>query len=196
MAATAHARAVDGSIRHRKIGSLAEALRSAGHPAEEHSPRSETLSEEEDYDENVRPQLTQATRLGEQGVKTEVNDSAKSVIARTITRNDSGIHIPSEDGKSLQRVLQQSSQRMKEKNKHQHSRKFRDLVFTHKLSAFDPNNQEAANSPFHGFYNLFWIAVALFVCKISANNWRTYGDILGPSDILKTMFSRDGKLGT
>jgi sterol O-acyltransferase len=85
---------------------------------------------------------------------------------------------------------------MKEKNKHQHSRKFRDLVFTHKLSAFDPNNQEAANSPFHGFYNLFWIAVALFVCKISANNWRTYGDILGPSDILKTMFSRDGKLGT
>lgn len=191
MAATGHARVADRTIRQRKIGSLAVALRSAGHPTDEHSPQSETPSEE-DYDENVRPQLTDTTRIDEQD-KTEENDSAKLAPARTITRNDSGIHIPPEDGISLQHVLQQSSRRMKEKSKHQHSRKFRDLVFTHKLSAFDPNNQEAANSPFHGFYNLFWLAVALFVCKISANNWRTYGNLLGPSDILKTMFSRDGK---
>lgn len=68
------------------------------------------------------------------------------------------------------------------------------LVFTRQFSAFDPQNVAAANSPFHGFYVLFWLAVALFVFKICADNWRQHGTPLGSSDIMKTMFRRDGEL--
>ncbi|KAK3384160.1 MBOAT family protein [Lasiosphaeria ovina] len=69
--------------------------------------------------------------------------------------------------------------------------KFSDLVFTRTFSAFDRQNQDAANSPFHGFYTLFWIAVFFFVVKIGADNWRTYGSWLGTNEIMQTMFRRD-----
>ncbi len=179
----------ESNVRYRKAGSLAEALHAAGELTEEQSTHSETPSEE-DYDENVRQRLTESKQKAHQRNATDDAETA----AITIIRNDSGIHISGEEEKDIQDALQRSSQRLKDKAKHHNSRQFRDLVFSHQLSAFDPNNHEAANSPFHGFYNLFWLAVALFVCKISANNWRTYGNPLGPSDIMKTMFSRDGMI--
>lgn len=69
--------------------------------------------------------------------------------------------------------------------------KFSDLVFTRKFSAFDRQNQDAANSPFHGFYTLFWMAVFFFVVKIGAENWRKHGSPLGTNEIMKNMFRRD-----
>ena len=66
-------------------------------------------------------------------------------------------------------------------------------MFTHQFSAFDRQNSDAANSPFHGFFTLFWLGVGLFVAKISAENWRMYGSPLGSNEIMKTMFSRDGR---
>lgn len=69
--------------------------------------------------------------------------------------------------------------------------KFADLVFTRKFSAFDRQNQDAANSPFHGFFTLFWMAVFFFVVKIGADNWKSYGSPLGTNEIMRTMFRRD-----
>ncbi|PKS07453.1 hypothetical protein jhhlp_006057 [Lomentospora prolificans] len=69
--------------------------------------------------------------------------------------------------------------------------KFRDLVFTRNFSAFDPQNEAAANSPFYGFYTLFWLAVSLFILKTAAKNWRMYGNPLGTNEIMRSMFSRD-----
>jgi sterol O-acyltransferase len=69
--------------------------------------------------------------------------------------------------------------------------KFSDLVFTRKFSAFDRQNEQAANSPFHGFFTLFWIAVTLFVVKIGANNWTASGSVLGNNEIMRVMFRRD-----
>lgn len=186
----AEAPVTDGGLRNRKVGALAEALRATRGSAREHSPQSETPSEE-DYDENVRPRLTGGKRPG-RGRRTQERYAGRPTANSTISRNDSGIYIPTDEGESMKSTTQKSSQRVKAESNHRQRRKFRDLVFSHQLSAFDPNNQEAANSPFHGFYNLFWLAVALFVCKISANNWRTHGNPLGPNDIMRTMFSRDG----
>lgn len=52
-------------------------------------------------------------------------------------------------------------------------------------------NEVAATSPFHGFFTLFWIAVAIFMIKIGAENWRKTGSPLGTNDIMKYMFKRD-----
>ena len=70
--------------------------------------------------------------------------------------------------------------------------KFSDLVFTQQFSAFDRQNESAANSPFHGFFTLFWLAVAIFVVKIAAENWKKTGSVLGTNEIMKLMFRRDG----
>jgi hypothetical protein len=68
------------------------------------------------------------------------------------------------------------------------------MVFTRQFSAFDRQNEATANSPFHGFYVLFWIAVALLIVKMGAENWRKTGSPLGTNEIMKYMFRRDGKL--
>ena len=65
--------------------------------------------------------------------------------------------------------------------------RFSDLVFTCQFSAFDRQNKNAANSPFHGFFTLFWMGVALFVFKIAAENWWHTGNVLGTNEIMKGM---------
>ncbi|KAK3395267.1 MBOAT family protein [Podospora didyma] len=69
--------------------------------------------------------------------------------------------------------------------------KFSDLVFTRTFSAFDRQNHAAANSPFHGFFTLFWMSVFFFVLKIGADNWKQYGSPLGNNEIMEAMFRRD-----
>ncbi|KAL2178305.1 MBOAT, membrane-bound O-acyltransferase family-domain-containing protein [Thermothelomyces heterothallicus CBS 202.75] len=66
--------------------------------------------------------------------------------------------------------------------------KFTAPVFTRAFTAFDRQNPNAANSPFHGFFTLFWMAVFLFVVKIAATNWRAHGSPLGTNEIMRTMF--------
>ncbi|KAK3316737.1 MBOAT family protein [Apodospora peruviana] len=69
--------------------------------------------------------------------------------------------------------------------------KFADLVFSRTFSAFDRQNTAAANSPFHGFFTLFWMAVFFFILKIAADNWKKTGSPLGTNEIMKSMFRRD-----
>lgn len=52
-------------------------------------------------------------------------------------------------------------------------------------------NEAAATSPFHGFFTLFWLAVAIFMLKIGADNWKNTGSPLGTNDIMRNMFRRD-----
>ena len=51
------------------------------------------------------------------------------------------------------------------------------MIFTRQFSAFDRQNQEAANNTFHGFYTLFWIALVFLLVKMGAENWRKTGRI-------------------
>ncbi|KAI1763961.1 MBOAT family protein [Hypoxylon sp. FL1150] len=67
----------------------------------------------------------------------------------------------------------------------------RDMVFTKQFSCFDRQNQDAANSQFHGFYVLFWIGMTILILKMGAENWRKTGNPLGTNEIMKTMFRRD-----
>jgi len=67
----------------------------------------------------------------------------------------------------------------------------RDLVFTRQFTTFDRQNPAAAESPFHGFFTLFWLCMAGMLIKIAAQNWRTYGSPLGNAELLNMMFRKD-----
>ncbi len=67
----------------------------------------------------------------------------------------------------------------------------RDLIFTKQFTTFDRQNESAAQSPFHGFFTLFWISMALLLIRIAAWNYRTKGSIFGDAEILHLMVDRD-----
>src|SRR5271170_5213779 len=52
-------------------------------------------------------------------------------------------------------------------------------------------NTASADSPFHGFFTLFWLGIAIFMIQIAAKNWQAHGDILGTNEILGIMLHRD-----
>lgn len=65
------------------------------------------------------------------------------------------------------------------------------VVFTKKFTAFDRNNNIIADSPFHGFFTLGWIAFVVFVLQLATANWLKHGNILGTNEIMEMMFHRD-----
>ncbi|KAL9082850.1 MAG: hypothetical protein Q9159_006140 [Coniocarpon cinnabarinum] len=67
----------------------------------------------------------------------------------------------------------------------------RDLVFTRRFSTFDRLNPSNNESPFFGFFTLFWLGMALMLVQIAAKNYRTYGSVLGKNEAFQLMFSRD-----
>lgn len=182
----------DMKDHHIAPKSLGEALRAAGMSMYGSSTGSETPSEE-DYDVNVRPSLTEpgvVRRRISPTIETSSNSPAEQ--KRNVFRRDSGVYIIPDEDNAIQEFLQRSSERAKEPVSRRRPGVFADIVFTRQFSAFDRQNLSSVNSPFHGFFTLFWLGVALFVLKIFANNWRTYGNPLGTNDIMKTMFSREG----
>jgi sterol O-acyltransferase len=65
------------------------------------------------------------------------------------------------------------------------------LVFSRQFTAFDRQNVDSADSPFHGFFTLFWLGTAIYMIKLAAENWRQHGNILGSNEIMGLMFHRD-----
>jgi sterol O-acyltransferase len=90
----------------------------------------------------------------------------------------------------FQEVLQSGLRREAEKLNGR-SRKPRDLVFQQRFTTFDRQNASTAHSPFHGFFTLFWIAMALLLLRIAAGNYRTTGSVFGDAEILHLMVDRD-----
>jgi sterol O-acyltransferase len=70
-------------------------------------------------------------------------------------------------------------------------KRFQDLVFTRQFTTFDRQNPQASQSPFHGFFTLFWLAMALLLVKIAAQNWKNTGSVFGRAEILHLMVDRD-----
>lgn len=69
--------------------------------------------------------------------------------------------------------------------------RIRDLVFTRQFTTFDRQNPSASQSPFHGFFTLFWIAMALLLTRIAARNYKEQGSVFGGAEILHLMVDRD-----
>jgi sterol O-acyltransferase len=69
--------------------------------------------------------------------------------------------------------------------------RLRDLVFTRQFTTFDRQNPRGAQSPFHGFFTLFWLSMALLLFKIAAQNWKDQGSVFGRAEIIHLMVDRD-----
>ncbi|KAI7777174.1 hypothetical protein LA080_003906 [Diaporthe eres] len=191
---------------------LREALRLAG------SGRISTPSEsasEEDYDEesqkpvavlrlNGKREKEQATKLPASGSKLKLSEGASEAATPSDVSSENGtldditslrgakVYTIASDDKELREILRRGVQRAKEPESNgKRKGRFSDYVFTRKFSTFDRQNAAAANSPFHGFFTLFWIAVAFLLLKIGAENWKSTGSPLGTNDIMKSMFKRD-----
>ncbi|GJC85302.1 sterol O-acyltransferase 2 [Colletotrichum liriopes] len=187
--------------------SLRDALRTAAGGRTTSTTPSESPSEE-DYDD---PRLSAGgrkerapVRPGASPLKNSSNHDRKlsldgSTLSETSSVDESlrdgngrlKTYVLSPDDRELRDVIKRGLEREKDPKRPRRAGKFSDLVFTRQFSTFDRQNQQTANSPFYGFYTLFWLAVALFVVKIGASNWKATGNPLGTNEIMKIMFRRD-----
>jgi sterol O-acyltransferase len=144
-------------------------------------------------------------------------DDSRSQSTTAIPSDDSGSDTqprkePGKRRKSIQVVLQQSGKkgeytftakdpvfqellqsglRREAEKLNGKPKKPRDLVFQQQFTTFDRQNASASHSPFHGFFTLFWISMALLLLRIGAGNYRTKGSVFGDAEILHLMIDRD-----
>lgn len=161
----------------------------------------ESQSSVEDYDELTHTSTASRRRRRAPNVDKValevIKNSARSGIGRAASydaltgKQASPSQIRADDAE-LREILKRGMLRAKDvSGKNKTRAKFSDLVFTKKFSTFDGRNVEAANSPFHGFFTLFWMAMFFCIVKIGAENWRRFGSPLGTNEILQTMFRKD-----
>ncbi|KAF9882451.1 MBOAT family protein [Colletotrichum karsti] len=171
--------------------SLRDALHAASGGKTNSTTPSETTSEE-DYDfPKPSERRLHDRKLSLDGSTLSEASSIDESVNGASGQKDLKTYVLSADDRELRDVIRRGLEREKDPKRPRRPGKFSDLVFTRQFSTFDRQNQKAANSPFHGFYTLFWLAVALFVVKIGATNWRATGSPLGTNEIMKTMFRRD-----
>ncbi|KAH7410260.1 MBOAT, membrane-bound O-acyltransferase family-domain-containing protein [Phaeosphaeria sp. MPI-PUGE-AT-0046c] len=95
------------------------------------------------------------------------------------------------DDPDFREVMRSAMQREAEKRSGGKSKsRPRELLFTRQYTAFDRKNPKS-QSPFHGFFTLFWISMALLLMKIAAWNYKTQGSVFGRAEILHLMVDRD-----
>ena len=115
----------------------------------------------------------------------------KSISVRLEKTEQAGQYLLTADETELREILRESLENGVNIHKPKLRSKFRDLVFTRQFTTFDRQNPQSAQSPFHGFFTLFWLGVALMLLRLAANNWRVYGTIWGRMEIIRLMFHKD-----
>lgn len=88
-------------------------------------------------------------------------------------------------------IMRSGMQKEVEKLSGKSKTRLRDMVLTRQFTTFDRQNPSASQSPFHGFFTLFWIAMALLLARIAAWNYKTQGSVFGSAEILHLMVDRD-----
>jgi sterol O-acyltransferase len=91
----------------------------------------------------------------------------------------------------IREILRSGIEREASRSNRKGKNRMRDLVFTRQFTTFDRQNPRASSSPFHGFFTLFWLAMALLLVRIAAQNYRDLGSMFGRAEILHLMVDRD-----
>jgi len=116
----------------------------------------------------------------------------KSIQVRLEKTDRKGHYTLTADDPDIRDILRKGMEREKaSQDPSKRSRTIRDLVFTRQFTTFDRQNPLSAESPFHGFFTLFWLAMVLMFLKVSASNWREHGSIFGGNEVFKIMFGHD-----
>lgn len=112
----------------------------------------------------------------------------KSVQVNLERTSTKGRYVLTAADPEIRRILRHGLER---EQRPQSRVRFRDLVFTRQFSTFDRQNSLSYDSPFRGWFTLFWLCIALLLIRVAAKNWRTYGSVLGRNEIWNLMFERD-----
>ncbi|KAL1311520.1 hypothetical protein AAFC00_001642 [Neodothiora populina] len=116
----------------------------------------------------------------------------KSIQIKLEKTSKKGRYILTADDPDLREILRKGLEREEaSQDPSKRSRTIRDYVFTRQFTTFDRQNPLSSESPFHGFFTLFWLAMVLVFLRVSAYNWKQYGNPLGDQAIMKLMFSHD-----
>ncbi|KAI9668439.1 MAG: acyl-CoA/sterol acyltransferase [Alyxoria varia] len=175
--------------------------------ANDSTPESRTPDEEdiEDYDTQGPDEdaLVDATRAGKvaPGGSSEVSEDRtngqahhrsrrKSIPIRLEKTDKKGRYMLHADDAEMREILRQYLERQKSSAQGKRSG-LRDLVFTRRFTQFDRQNPSNTESPFYGFFTLFWLVMAGMLLRVAAYNYKIYGSILGSNEVLKLMFSHD-----
>ncbi|KAK0108382.1 acyl-CoA/sterol acyltransferase [Cadophora gregata] len=114
----------------------------------------------------------------------------KSIPVTLNKLNEKGRYILTADDDALREILRVGIEREKYPDR-KRRKKFSDLVFTRQFTAFDRQNSASADSPFHGFFTLFWLGTAIYCARLAAENWIKHGNFWGTNEIAGIMFHRD-----
>ncbi|OBW64554.1 MAG: Uncharacterized protein AUREO_053820 [Aureobasidium pullulans] len=116
----------------------------------------------------------------------------KSIQIRLEKTDRKGHYILTADDPDVRDILRKGMEREEaSQDPSKRARSLRDLVFTRQFTTFDRQNPLSADSPFHGFFTLFWLAMVLMFLKVSAYNWKEHGSIFGGNEVFKIMFGHD-----
>lgn len=124
-------------------------------------------------------------------VGTSKHDRRKSIPIKLQKTDRKGEYTLTADDPEISEILQRGAEREKREAKDKARMKFRDLIFTRQFTTFDRQNPASSESPFFGFFTLFWLSMVILFVQVSMHNWRIYGSILGSNQIMKMMFSHD-----
>ena len=115
-----------------------------------------------------------------------------SIQVKLAKTDKKGRFILTADDPEIKEILRKGIEREQAEAKGKKPRnRFRDLIFTRQFTTFDRQNPASADSPFFGFFTLFWLCMALIFFQVALRNWRDYGSIFGYNQVMKMMFSRD-----
>jgi sterol O-acyltransferase len=132
----------------------------------------------------------------------EMDDENNNLTTKNVSRRKSIQVVVQDTGKQskytvttddpdFKEVMRSGMQREAEKRSEGKSKsRPRELVFTRQFTTFDRQNPNS-QSPFHGFFTLFWISMALLLARIAAKNYKTQGSVFGDAEILHLMVDRD-----
>ncbi|EPE27827.1 MBOAT family protein [Glarea lozoyensis ATCC 20868] len=115
----------------------------------------------------------------------------KSIPITLDRLTEKGKYVLTADKTALREILKLSIEREEKSVSGKQKGKFSDMVFTHRFTTFDGRNPASADSEFHGFFNLFWLGVAIFMLQLFLENYQKYGSVLGGNQIVQMMFQRD-----
>lgn len=151
---------------------------------------------------NTDARSSSTTAIGSDGSSMEEVDAGNDATTKTGHRRTSIQVVVEDTGKQskytvttddpdFREVMRSGMQREAEKRSDGKSKsRPRELLFTRQYTAFDRKNPKS-QSPFHGFFTLFWISMALLLIRIAAWNYRTQGSVFGRAEILHLMVDRD-----
>jgi sterol O-acyltransferase len=124
------------------------------------------------------------------GVAKENGRRRKSIQVRVEETGKESKYTVTTDDPDFREIMRSGMQREADKRSGKSKGRPRDLIFTRQFTTFDRRNS-VSQSPFHGFFTLFWISIFLLLGRIAAGNYKTSGSVFGDAEILHLMVDRD-----